>query len=114
MTDSATHALHDWTAAFASAFNAADTDGLAALFADGECYWRDLVAFSWNIVTVEGRDGVARLVREQAPRVGPITMAGTTETVSQGSLSRAGSISKPVRSAARRMSGCAPENAGRC
>ena len=84
MTDPATHALHEWTAAFASAFNAADADGLAALFADGDCYWRDLVAFSWNIVTVEGRDGVARLVREQAPRVGPVTVAGTTETISQG------------------------------
>lgn len=77
-SDLADHALKDWAAAFASAFNAADADRVAGLFADGECYWRDLVAISWNIVTVEGRDGVAALVTEQAPRIGTINPGATT------------------------------------
>ncbi|CAN5407843.1 NAD(P)/FAD-dependent oxidoreductase [soil metagenome] len=78
VTGSETHALKDWTAAFSAAFNAADADGVAALFADGESYWRDLVSVSWNIVTVEGRGGVAGLVRAQAAQVGPITIGVVT------------------------------------
>ena len=73
-----TMTLEHWVAAFASAFNAADADGVAALFADGECYWRDLLAVSWNIVTVEGRDGVALLANSQAAKIGAITVTGTT------------------------------------
>ena len=38
----------------------------AGLFAT-ESYWRDLVSFTWNITTVEGRDGVADLL-ERDPR----------------------------------------------
>jgi len=72
----------DWISAFASAFNAGDPDKTAAMFAEGESYWRDFVAVSWNIVTLEGRDGVARLVREQASSVGPIVVTSTTETPS--------------------------------
>ena len=30
-----------------------------ALFAE-ECYWRDLVAFTWNIMTMEGQAAIAR------------------------------------------------------
>ncbi len=69
-------ALQDWTAAFAAAFNAADAEGVAALFAPDESYWRDFVAVSWNIVTVEGPDGVAALVASQAGAVGPIAVSG--------------------------------------
>ena len=73
-TGSNTDALNAWTAAFAAAFNAADADGVGALFADDESYWRDLVAISWNIVTVEGRSGVAALVGAQAAKIGPVTI----------------------------------------
>lgn len=34
-----------------------DIEAALALFAE-ECYWRDLVAFTWNIRTVEGKEGV--------------------------------------------------------
>ena len=40
-----------------------------ALFAD-ECYWRDLVAFTWNIVTLEGSDAIGEMVRRQAAPIG--------------------------------------------
>lgn len=75
-----TYKLKDWTAAFASAFNANDADGVAALFAGDECYWRDFVAFTWNIVTVEGRDGISRLVRSQAALTGPLEITEIIET----------------------------------
>ncbi|PRY35734.1 NAD(P)/FAD-dependent oxidoreductase [Umezawaea tangerina] len=57
-----------WLADFESALESADADAVARLFGE-DCYWRDLVAFTWNIVTVEGRDGVRDLVAETARRV---------------------------------------------
>ena len=47
--------------AFESALKARDVEAAAALFAT-ESYWRDLVSFTWNITTVEGRDGVSELL----------------------------------------------------
>jgi len=51
-----------WLADFEDALTAEDVDRAAGMFAP-ESYWRDLVAFSWNIVTVEGRAGVGDLLR---------------------------------------------------
>ena len=42
-------AVTDWLADFEMALTARDTDAAARLFVD-DCYWRDLVAFTWNIV----------------------------------------------------------------
>ena len=44
-----------------------DTAAAAELFGQPS-YWRDLVAFTWNITTVEGRDGVKRDARRHARR----------------------------------------------
>jgi putative flavoprotein involved in K+ transport len=52
-----------WLARLESALQAHDVQAAAALFAT-ESYWRDLVAFTWNITTVEGRDGVSELLTE--------------------------------------------------
>ncbi len=51
-----------WLADFEAALAARDVDRAAAMFATTS-FWRDLVAFSWNITTVEGRAGVADLLR---------------------------------------------------
>ena len=59
-----------WLHAFATALAARDVDVAAALFADPS-YWRDLVAFTWNIVTVESPPGVRALLRAQLPHVEP-------------------------------------------
>ncbi len=59
-----------WLAEFSAALEARDHDRAAAMFAP-ECFWRDLVAFSWNIVTVEGRDGVRDLLAECLERTDP-------------------------------------------
>jgi putative flavoprotein involved in K+ transport len=61
--------LSDWLARFAAALEASETSDWGALFA-ADCYWRDLVAFSWNIVTVEGVEGVAAMARAQARAIG--------------------------------------------
>ena len=47
----------NWLAQLDHALTQGDIAGVVALFGD-ECYWRDLVAFTWNIVTMEGRDEI--------------------------------------------------------
>src|SRR6476469_3413358 len=42
---------------FEAALSAGDLDDAVGMFAP-ECYWRDLVAFTWNIKTLEGRDQI--------------------------------------------------------
>jgi putative flavoprotein involved in K+ transport len=50
-----------WLAGFGAALEAGDAERAAGMFAaDG--FWRDLIAFSWNIVTVEGPAGVQALL----------------------------------------------------
>ena len=53
--------VDNWLASFESALRAGDVRAAADLFApDG--FWRDLVAFTWNITTVEGPEGVRDLL----------------------------------------------------
>ena len=54
--------VDDWLAAFEDALTAGDVERAAAMFAPAS-FWRDLVAFTWNLTTVEGRDGVTDLLR---------------------------------------------------
>jgi putative flavoprotein involved in K+ transport len=60
MTDTALSpatAVDQWLASFDEALTAGDPAAAAELFLE-DSYWRDLVAFTWNLKTVEGRDGV--------------------------------------------------------
>src|SRR5690606_458435 len=59
-----------WFAAFEDALAARDIDRAAGLFA-ATSFWRDLIAFSWNLTTVENPDGVADLLTATLDRVDP-------------------------------------------
>lgn len=59
-----------WFAAFEDALAARDIDRAAGLFA-ATSFWRDLIAFSWNLTTVENPDGVADLLAATLDRVDP-------------------------------------------
>lgn len=59
-----------WLSGFADALTRGDAEEAAGQFAE-TCFWRDLVAFSWNIVTFEGRDAIAAMLREALPRTRP-------------------------------------------
>ena len=50
-----------WFRDFEQALTQGDIDAAASMFSEVS-YWRDLVAFTWNITTVEGRDGVRDLL----------------------------------------------------
>ncbi|HSU99798.1 MAG TPA: nuclear transport factor 2 family protein, partial [Roseiarcus sp.] len=56
---------------FDAALAAGDIDAAVGMFA-ADSYWRDLVAFTWNIKTMEGRDQIrdmlAHCLRQAKPR----------------------------------------------
>ena len=55
--------VEKWLADFSEALAARDAERAAALFAPTS-FWRDLIAFTWNITTAEHRDGVADLLQQ--------------------------------------------------
>ena len=66
----ATESVCSWLSDFQAALDRGDIDGATAMFAE-ESYWRDLVSFTWNIKTVEGRQGIADMLRSQLEDVQP-------------------------------------------
>ncbi|GHE09416.1 NAD(P)/FAD-dependent oxidoreductase [Klenkia taihuensis] len=59
-----------WLERFQAALTARDVDAAVALFGP-ECFWRDLVAFTWNIATAEGPEAVRARLVEVLDRVDP-------------------------------------------
>ena len=76
MTGDPQAALAAWVEAFAAAMTGPDPEEAAALFGE-ECYWRDLLAFTWTIRTLEGQDAVRAML---AARGGLVQAAGFTAT----------------------------------
>jgi len=60
----------EWLTEFASALKRSDIEAATALFAE-ECYWRDLVAFTWNIVTLESRSAISDMLETRLGDVKP-------------------------------------------
>ena len=59
-----------WLAKFDAALTGRDIDALKDLFVE-DCYWRDLVAFTWNIKTMEGQDAIAAMASATLDKVQP-------------------------------------------
>jgi putative flavoprotein involved in K+ transport len=57
--------VRHWLAAFERALSAHDVEACASLF-HPHGFWRDLLAFSWNIVTAEGRGAIVSMLRQTA------------------------------------------------
>ncbi|HEY9525131.1 MAG TPA: NAD(P)/FAD-dependent oxidoreductase [Thermopolyspora sp.] len=80
--------VDSWLASFESALAARDVQRAAAMFAvDG--YWRDLVSFTWNIKTVEGRDGVADMLHACLDATDPTGFRTTEEPVETDGVTEA-------------------------
>lgn len=56
--DNSTSTARLWLGDFAAALGSGDAAALAGLFA-AECYWRDLLAFDWDLHTTAGADKIA-------------------------------------------------------
>jgi putative flavoprotein involved in K+ transport len=59
-----------WLADFEAALQRADIPAVQALFVD-ECYWRDQVAFTWNILTLEGPGAIGAMLGRQLAGIRP-------------------------------------------
>jgi putative flavoprotein involved in K+ transport len=62
---------------FGEALGSGDIEAAVELFAT-DCYWRDLVAFTWNIKTLEGRDQVRAMLGSQLAATSPSAWAVST------------------------------------
>ena len=64
MTDLSIHptqAASTWLTEFTSALERNDVDASVAMF-EPDCFWRDLVAFTWNIRTQEGPEAIRAML----------------------------------------------------
>ncbi len=62
--------VDQWLSSFDQALTRGDSAAAAELFAP-ESFWRDLVAFTWNIRTVEGQSGVRDMLDQTLANVRP-------------------------------------------
>jgi putative flavoprotein involved in K+ transport len=70
MTSTPSHVAATWLEDFGAALKRQDPNAVAELF-QKDCYWRDLVSFTWNIKTMEGqaqvRDMLTARLADTAP-----------------------------------------------
>src|SRR5699024_2259019 len=72
--DDASRTVTAWLEAFDEALRAHDADAVADLFeVDG--FWRDFVAFTWNLRTLEGRDQIRDMVAATVAHAAPSAWA---------------------------------------
>lgn len=62
--------VSQWLATFAAALDRADLAAAIDLFEE-ECYWRDLVSFTWNIKTLEGQESIRAMLQATLPEIKP-------------------------------------------
>ncbi|VXB73725.1 NAD(P)/FAD-dependent oxidoreductase [Aeromicrobium sp. 9AM] len=63
-------AVERWVTELDSAAATEDVEAIVSLFAV-DSFWRDLVAFTWNITTVEGHAGIAHMLRHTLAHTRP-------------------------------------------
>ena len=76
----ARYQVEAWVSAFDAALAGGDAMRASALFADTS-YWRDLVAFTWTIATLEGPRAIRDMLSAQLPSAAPSGFALSEEPV---------------------------------
>ena len=69
-TDDISVAAENWLTQFEDALTTPDDSLLTPLF-HADSYWRDVLALSWNIQTINGAAGILRELKARAPRMAP-------------------------------------------
>ncbi|MDT5336446.1 MAG: putative flavoprotein involved in transport [Mycobacterium sp.] len=77
-----------WLADFEAAVAVRDVERVVAKFAV-DSFWRDLVSFTWNIKTVEGRDGIADMLGARLAETSPSGFRTREEPVADGDVTSA-------------------------
>ena len=77
-TSALTHEVSVWLSQFGTALDRKDWSAAVDLFGE-ECFWRDLVAFTWNIKTLEGKAEIRAMLAATISDVQPTgwQIAGT-------------------------------------
>lgn len=71
-----------WLASFSDALATGDIPTALGLFAE-DCYWRDIVAFTWNVKTMEGKDAIAAMLEATLGAADPSAWQVTSASGSQ-------------------------------
>ena len=87
----ATETVQAWLSEFNDALQAKDIPRVVDLFAD-ECYWRDFLAFTWNLKTSEGREDIHTMLEATLSHTQPFAWqlegeATQNDTVCEGWVS---------------------------
>ncbi|WP_208300521.1 NAD(P)/FAD-dependent oxidoreductase [Mycobacterium sp. DL592] len=77
-----------WLADFEAALAARDIERVAGMFAV-DSFWRDLVSFTWNIKTVEGRDAIAGMLAARLDDTDPSGFRTREEPTAEGDVTSA-------------------------
>jgi putative flavoprotein involved in K+ transport len=88
-TDDLAIATESWLAQFESAIAEPDGTGLKALFHPSS-YWRDLLALSWNIQTINGADSILSELKIHAGRTSPRSFRIDPDRAAPRKVMRAG------------------------
>lgn len=91
-THDLTAAVEGWLAAFAQALVAPDAGDLASLFL-ADSYWRDVLALSWRIKTLNGREAILHELPADARAAAPRAFAIATGRAAPRHIRRAGADS---------------------
>ncbi len=88
-TDDLSVAVDNWLAPFEAALAAPDDGSLEALF-HPDSYWRDVLALSWNIQTINGAVAILKELKARAPRMRPTGFAIDPDRRAPRQVMRAG------------------------
>ena len=88
-TDDVSIATENWLARFESALATSDDTLLKTLF-HRESYWRDVLALSWNIQTINGAEAILRALKADAGRARPAGFAIDPDRAAPRTVIRAG------------------------
>jgi putative flavoprotein involved in K+ transport len=88
-TDDVSIATENWLARFESALATSDDTPLKTLF-HRESYWRDVLALSWNIQTINGAEAILRALKADAGRARPAGFAIDPDRAAPRTVIRAG------------------------
>jgi cation diffusion facilitator CzcD-associated flavoprotein CzcO len=88
-TDDISTAVENWLAQFEPALATPDDSLLTSLF-HADSYWRDALALSWTLQTINGRDAILRVLKAQAGAAAPSGFSIDPDRAAPRKVMRAG------------------------
>jgi putative flavoprotein involved in K+ transport len=88
-TEDISLAIANWLAQFESALRRSDDEALKALF-QRDSYWRDVLALSWRLQTLNGTDAILKQLPAHATRAAPTGFAIDPDRAAPRWVTRAG------------------------